>query len=234
MFRRRPKAAAGFEGTDFATEARKLAKPLKIDGNLDDWPRENPIPLIGRNQLRVLGKDDNWTPQNLSGVAYLQWDEANLYLGVEVLDNVHSATALEADVIRDDSLILALHPANRLQGEDAKAFAYYLSSVKPGGSGKHTLFRPPAASGGLSTGSLAKDSSIYEISIRSAGGKTTYEVRMPFSELGGIRGAVGAKVGCSLQLNDNDGAGPAAAMNWGGGLFPAWHPQDFGVVTLVE
>jgi len=36
------------------------------------------------------------------------------------------------------------------------------------------------------------------------------------------------------ELNDNDGHGPAAQMNWGGGLSPAWSPAGFGVVTLIE
>ena len=42
------------------------------------------------------------------------------------------------------------------------------------------------------------------------------------------------KIGFAIQLNDNDGHGPAAQMNWGGGLSPAWRPESFGVVTLIE
>ena len=57
-----------FEGTDFAAEAIKVAKPPMIGGGLDGWDGECPIPLVGRNQLRVLAKDYAWTPQNLNGV----------------------------------------------------------------------------------------------------------------------------------------------------------------------
>ena len=223
------------EGTDFAADCPKARGPIKIDANLDDWPRRSPIPLIGRNQLHVTRAGYEWSPQNFSGVAYLQWDNDSLYLAVEVLDNVHAAEGRNEDVLRGDSVILALHPANRLPGQDAKAFAYYISAASPGGgSGQHTLYRPADKSGGLTTGSLAQDSSIYELAIRHANGKTTYELRMPFSQLGGIRPALGAKIGGSLQLNDNDGNGPAATMNWGGGLRPVWHPEEFGVVTFVE
>ena len=53
------------------------------EGVLDDWPRSCPIPLIGRNQLNVLDKNYDWTPKNFSGVAYLRWDDKNLYVAVE-------------------------------------------------------------------------------------------------------------------------------------------------------
>jgi len=46
-------------------------------------------------------------------------------------------------------------------------------------------------------------------------------------------GGSGAQFGLSLLLNDNDGAGRAAAMNWGEGLLAGWSPSHFGVATLV-
>ena len=78
-----------FEGSDFAAEAMKVRTPPKIDGQLDDWDGKCPIPLIGRNQLQTLRKDYAWTPQNISGVAYLRWDAKNLYVAVDVLDDIH-------------------------------------------------------------------------------------------------------------------------------------------------
>ena len=81
---------------------------------------------------------------------------------------------------------------------------------------------------------MAKDSSVYDVAVRRGNGVTTYELRMPLAELGGIVPAVGTKFAFSLQLNDNDGKGKAAHMNWGGGISPAWNPGKFGVVTLVK
>jgi hypothetical protein len=80
---------------------------------------------------------------------------------------------------------------------------------------------------------LARDSSVYEITVKPDHGRCVYELRLPWSELG-IWPAAGAKFGFSVQLNDNDGGGPAARMNWGGGLSPAWHPSGFGIITLAE
>jgi hypothetical protein len=60
-----------------------------------------------------------------------------------------------------------------------------------------------------------------------------YELRIPFSELG-TSGGLGARIGLAIQLNDNDGQGVVARINWGEGLQPQWQPSRFGMVTLVE
>jgi hypothetical protein len=167
-------------------------------------------------------------------VAYLRWDESNLYVAVDVFDDVHFAAGDGDTVIDGDSLILAFDPTHRSPEAASRSTAYYVSSQKPaGGSGAHTLWRPGKHSGGRPAGHLARDSSLYEIAVKPAHGRCVYELRIPWSELG-FSPAFGAKFGFAIQLNDNDGQGPAARMNWGGGISPAWHPASFGVITLVE
>lgn len=224
-----------YEGTDFAAGAYRVAKPPVIDGRLDDWLQRDALPLIGKNQLTVWDGAYQWSPDNLSGVAYLSWDDQNLYIAAYVRDNAHHATTTGETTPEGDSLILAFDPSNRSPDSAQKAFAYYVSAASPGGgSGKHTLYRPPSRSAGLSAGQLAKDSSTYDLAIVRSEGVTTYELRVPFSELGGILPAIGSKFGFSVQLNDNDGATPLACMNWGEGITPAWTPQNFGVVTFIK
>ncbi len=224
-----------FEGTDFAAEALRTAHPPTIDGKLDDWEARCPIPLIGRNQLQMFDPNYQWTPQNLNGVAYLAWDTKNLYLAVEVLDDLHRPAGDGETVTQGDSLTVAFDPS--VGGADGarQAFAYHVSSQKPaGGSGTLTLWRSRRHNGGKPPGHLARDSSVYEIAIKPGEGSCVYELRLPWSELGGIAGVFAGKFGFSIQLNDNDGPGLAAQMNWGGGLSPAWSPRSFGRVTLVE
>jgi hypothetical protein len=223
-----------FEGSDFAAEAIKVRQPPTIDGNLDDWDGKCAIPLLGRNQLRTLDKDYVWTPQNLSGVAYLRWDAKNLYVAIDVLDDIHHPAGEGDSVVDGDSVIMAFDPTNRSPEAASKSFAYYVSSQKPaGGSGRHTLWRPSLHSGGRPSGQLARDSSRYELIVKPERGRCVYEMRIPWSELE-ISPVVGAKFGFSAQLNDNDGPGPAAQMNWGGGISPNWRPASFGIITLVE
>jgi hypothetical protein len=227
-----------FEGSDYAAEAHRAKKPPKTDGKLDDWVKKCPIPLIGRNQLTIRAEGYAWTPGNLSAIAYLMWDEANLYVALNVRDNVHhpagSGQQLGAAFLQGDSIVLGVDPTRRGPDADGKAFAYIIASTVPGGgSGRHTLFRAPERSGGRTAGHLFRDSSVYDLAVVPGDGGCVYELRIPLTELG-VQGAIGAKLGLSLQLNDSDGQGPAAHMNWGGGLHPNWHPQGFGIVTLVE
>lgn len=224
-----------YEGTEFVAFAPKAGK-IRIDGKTDDFNRSAPIPLIGRNQLRVLNEKYAWSPKNASAVAYFNYDSDFLYAAIEVLDDQHSATQTEANCRLEDSVRIAIRPTNRLPGEESKAFCLDLSSAQPGGSGKHTIYRPKEFSGGLKSGSLAKDSSVYDVAIHRDGNRTIYEIAMPWSDLGGPKGIIGTKIGLSLQLTDCDRAsrGPEALLLWGEGLFPAWSPASFGMLTLTE
>ncbi len=222
-----------YEGTEYVAFAPK-SKKIRIDGNLDDFDRSAPIPLLGRSQLKKWSGEYDWSPDKFSGAAYFNWDEQNLYVGIEVIDREHRTGTAEAGCVSGDSVEIGIHPQNRLPGEEGKAFLFQVSSVAPGGSGKHTIYRPEKFSGGLKPGSLAKDSSIYDISVRREGNKTCYEIAMPWSDLGGIQGEFGRKIGLSLSLNDGDGRRKQASMLWGRGLPPAWDPGAFGMLVLVE
>ena len=72
-----------------------------------------------------------------------------------------------------------------------------------------------AHSAGLSSGQLAKDSSVYEISVKRVGKDTCYELRIPWVDAGGVRPQPGTRLGLSLRLTDADTAssatGPPAA-----------------------
>ena len=222
------------EGTDFAAEALRAPKAIKIDGTLAAWNLACPIPLLCDNQLTVLKPGYTWMPANLAGVAYLNWDAQALYFAARVRDDKAVAATTGEQTLEGDSLCLAIHPANRAPGTDARACCWYISAASPGGgSGRYTLYRPPAHSGGLTGGQLAQNSSLYEMAIVRTGDVMTYTVKIPWADTGCAAPGLGTKLGLSLQLNDNDGDGRAAAMTWGGGLHPAWSPSNFGVLTLV-
>jgi hypothetical protein len=223
-----------YQGTKYAAEAHRVDHPPAMNGSLDGWNKECPIPLLGDNQLTVFDPTYQWTPQKLSGVAYLEWDNDALYFAAEVIDPDDNAPFTDDRTPESDSVVLAIDPSNRTAGRENEAYAYYISSASPGGgSGKFTLYRPPAHAGGLPSGQLARDSSVYDMIVKRDGNKTIYQVRLPWSQLGAIAPAAGTQFGLSLQLNDNDGNGRAACMTWGDGIQPAWTPTQFGVATLV-
>ena len=194
--------------------------------------------MIGSNQLSYKTDNYQWTPDNLSAVSYMMWDNDNLYIAIKVRDNTHyetgSGSSIAEDYIEGDSVIIGIDPTHRSPDANTKSFAYYISSSSPGsGSGSHTIFRPENHSGSKQSGHLFKDSSIYNIAISQENGICTYELSIPLSELELISD-IGTKAGLSIQLNDNDGQGKDAQINWGDGLYPKWSPDNFGVVTFVE
>ena len=222
-----------YEGTEYATEAYRAEKPIKIDGDLSDWNVGNPVPLCCENQITARQGGYTWSRENLSGVAYFAWDKEALYFAAKVRDDRHE-TKGDAESPLGDSITLALHPGNRVPGTEAQAQEWFLSDRNPGGgSGKCTLYRPAAHCAGLKSGQLAKDSSNYDISVKTANGITTYELRIPWSEVRGCTPQIGAKLGLSLRLSDADG-GSFGRINWGMGLDPAWAPSAFGVLTLTK
>ncbi|MDR2673530.1 MAG: hypothetical protein LBC18_01330, partial [Opitutaceae bacterium] len=226
------------DGADWAAVARPAAG-VSVDGSLDDWSLRDPIPLLAAGQLASSAPGYAPSPANLSAAAWLAWDNAGLYLAARVRDDHHHPLDTDAQLTQGDSLVLALQPAGRATGPaaDARAFALVLSAAPPAGGGgaSHILYRPAEYSGGLSSGHLARDSSNCDIAIArdDTAGVTTYELFLPWSELGGILPAVGGKTGLALQLNDNDGDGLAASMSWGAGLPPGWNPALFGLLTLL-
>ncbi|WP_269541146.1 sugar-binding protein [Cerasicoccus fimbriatus] len=223
-----------YEGSDYATEAHEASSAPQVDGKLNDWPQGNPIPLLAVNQLKVDADDYQWTPENLSGVAYFQWDNEALYFAADIVDDQSVVPNTGNETINSDSLTLAFQPSRLGVKSNDRAFAYYLSAASPGGgSGKFTLYRPEQFSGGLMSGHLAKDSSAYEVAIKREGNRTTYEAKFPWTELGGLTPQLGARMGLSISLADNDGDGRTARILWGRGLDPVWEPSQFGVLTLV-
>lgn len=75
-----------------------------------------------------------------------------------------------------------------------------MSLANPGGgSGTTTRFRPAKYAMGLKSGQLAKDSSVYQVDFRRQGGKTVYDVTIPWSEIPGFAPAKGASYGCQPE-----------------------------------
>lgn len=223
-----------YEGTQFAAEAARAQTSPTIDGRLDDWKLEAPIPLLAVNQLITHLPGYEWTPKNLSGVAYFTWDEEALYLAAEVIDDIQAHPHSGDRANESDSIMLGLQPTPLGKDTNQQAFAYYLSAASPGGgSGKYTLYRPENYSGGLASGHLAKDSSAYEIVIHQEADRTIYEAKLPWVEMGVANPHVGKRLGLSLSLADNDGQERQAQMLWGQGLSPVWEPSQFGQLTLI-
>ena len=218
-----------YKGTDFAAFA----------GRKGGAGRPSKIPLCCDNQMQPTG-GYSWSPKNLSGVAELEWDEGGLTLRCSVTDDTSAPKAIPAsggqtgeEALKGDMLAIAVFPKIGADGRpEPDQMRWYLSLANPGGgSGTTTLFRPAKYSMGLKSGQLAKDSSVYQVNFRRDGGKTVYDLKIPWSEIPGFSPAKGASFGCSMVLVDSDGGAGIGRMIWGADLGDT--PSGCGMVTLL-
>ncbi|KPK62380.1 MAG: hypothetical protein AMK73_06185, partial [Planctomycetes bacterium SM23_32] len=218
-----------YEDTAYAAECLRLKGPLTIDGDLSDWTRECPIPLLGPSQLAKRREDYAWSPENLSGVAFLRWDDENLYIAAYVRDDRH---VLPSEPDSGDGLALGFDPTFRGRDMQQEAFPLFVGESR---EGWHLLVRPKEFGGpGRKTGNLNRDGASTEVAVVRTGEATVYEVLVPFHYLGSLEPGFARKFGFSAGLIDNDGAGPAALMQWGEGLSGRFEAGRLGCVTFVR
>lgn len=215
-----------YRGTDFAAFAGRIGGDKK----------GSKVPLLCDNQIRTEG-GYTWKPESLAGVAEFSWDKSTLNLSCTVVDDVSSPKAIVSaegeESLKGDMLAIAIFPKMGADGmPESDQERWYLSLASPGGgSGKTTLFRPKKYSLGLKSGQLAKDSSVYQVNFRREGGKTVYDLRIPWSEIPGVTPAKGASFGCNLVLIDSDGGAGLGKMIWGADL--SGSQSGCGIVTLL-
>ncbi|MBN1412891.1 MAG: CIA30 family protein [Spirochaetales bacterium] len=72
---------------------KKLSAPVKIDGNLSDWPADAASITISRKDSIAAEGNDKWKDdRDLSAVVRLAWDASALYLGLDITDDVPLTT----------------------------------------------------------------------------------------------------------------------------------------------
>lgn len=82
--------------------------PIRIDGDLSDWPRE--ISAIGLD-LSYLESGTVQNSNDLEGVIYFAWDKRFLYFAAQVHDDSIVLRRANGDIWRDDLLELFIDPA---------------------------------------------------------------------------------------------------------------------------
>ena len=216
-----------YKGTDFAAFA-----------GCGGERKSSLVPLLCDNQVRTEG-GYVWKPEGFQGVAEFAWDKSALTLKCFVKDDVNAPKSLVgttkdgAEGFGGDMLAVAIFPKAGADGSPTdEQMRWYISMADPGGgSGKTTLYRPKKYSMGMKSGQLAKDSSVYQVDFKRSGDLTSYEVKIPWSEIPGFTPGKGASFGCSLVLFDGDGGAGTGRMVWGADLSDS--ASGCGIVTLL-
>lgn len=212
----------------FALAARATAPPV-LDGRLDEavWAAA-PVQRLDRaEQVSRYGVDQAparaWGgPADLSAGLRFAWDERNLYLAVEVRDDVYRAEERDGLLWRMDGLQLLVDPFRQ---SDDKAGKYdYSLGV---GSGGPQAFCHLSARGDVPSGPVP--SITVAMARAGSGGDRTYEVAIPWSRFAPFAPAPGADLGLCLIVNDDDGRGRDGWIGW----FSGAHAKEADMVGDV-
>lgn len=170
------------------------------------------------------GKDD------LSLTSNVKWDDKNLYVTVNVKDNIQYNTFSNGDIWQGDSIQLGID-LSRQSGASSKNVSELGFALNNDGTVIKWRWAAPA---GLSTGALTKAQAAI---IRDEGKKeTVYNITIPFSELHGADTAFnpGNPIGFSLLVNENDGAGRSGFMEFNQGIGNSKDFTQYGDLYLLD
>lgn len=206
--------------------ATRSSIPVVIDGSLTEWSDATAIQMGSEQQAANL---QGWSGiDDLSAIGYMKWDSSNLYLALDVKDNVHAAS-LEADrnIQLGDSVQIAVDPA-RIQGAGLAGWHEFGFALV---NGSPVVYRYK--------GTFDKEPGIiYTIpcSIVRAGDMTRYEIAIPWSELIPVRPGLqsGDVMGISIAINDADENSYKGWMQYMGGIKPYRDPAAFGDLVFID
>ena len=208
----------------FAT-ASKANAPVVIDGEFKEavWSKAEAQKFNTAGQVFSFGKESTWEGEaDLSSVWRCAWDAENLYLAVDVMDDVHRVQFADSGIWNQDGLQFLFDPT-RTETEKAGKYDYSLSAGTKG----------PQAWCHLSAHSSVNEGEApFKVASTplpgSAGGKR-YEVAIPWTCLAPFKPESGANLGMTMILNEDDGNGRIGFMGW----FSGAHSKQLDLVGDV-
>jgi hypothetical protein len=201
--------------------------PPTINGRLDDWSdRAYDIPY------KVHDPEGSWSgPSDLYGQFHVGWDLDNLYLGVEVSDDVHVQVEGGRQLFQGDDVEIQI---------DADLAGDYFDSILDSDDGQVGLSAGDFGSRGPEAyiwlpASREQSGTMIAVAAQQTSGGYALEAAIPWWVLGG-RPSVETPVGLCISLGDNDFPGTAQqqtmistapARMWG-------DPTTWGTLILVD
>jgi hypothetical protein len=208
-----------------------VRQSVEIDGDLDEAVRELPyLDLSKGNWLPLLegSAGEREGDGDLSGKAWLAWDDEAMYLSAEITDDVYFASETGRNFWRNDSLQFAFCAKGFPPFTESDYHELGVNFV----DGAVEMFRWKAIGDSAPNGGAAQGPIDYvnkpdengrgnpRVAVKRNGEtKTTvYEIAVPWQELAPLDPSKNEYVDFSLLVNDNDGAGRKGFMEWGSGI----------------
>jgi len=193
--------------------APRAESPIKIDGKLDDEAWQNaPVIAIDVKDQYFSYRDNVWDgKQDVSAQVRIVWDDKALYMAYDIEDDVLHQHATGSEMWQQDGIQLLINPG-RGTGEQSGKYDY---SMGVGADGSqifcHLSASPAVPNGEVPDAKLAQQ-------VEEGTGNRTVEVRIPWSRLVPFQPSVGANLGMSIVINEDDKPTRDSYMNWFGDI----------------
>ena len=217
-------------------------KNVKIDGNLDEW---KDVPVFPDMGTRNTGLYKIWRgiPDH-SPTFKIAWCDKGLLLASVVEDDIHHQIYKGSEMWRCDSIDFAIDPDyEHLSFIDYHVFTLGMNPRNKGKNNSPKLekrreqcYRRRAALDKPAGVVADVEMSVVRVkpSYKNTIGKTTYEVLIPWAELGVKNPTIGKRLGFSIMFNESDGW---ERRGWNGWFLPEGgqivDSRNFGDITLV-
>jgi hypothetical protein len=175
-----------------------------IDGVLDEWGS-----VSSSQSTFIVYQVNGWDgSDDLTAVWRLAWDANNLYVGVEVTDDVHVQTQSGNQLFRGDSVDMQFDTNRAGDFGDGLSPDDFQITLSPG----DFAALPPSAARfqGTAGGQILDAPGGHHLTMqaRQVGAGYIIEAAIPWSDLNLVP-AAGLVIGLALNANDNDSPGTA-------------------------
>ncbi|TXK78374.1 sugar-binding protein [Paenibacillus sp. N3.4] len=178
---------------------------IEIGGSFNQLSGLSSIHLLDDGLVLM---NDYHGAEDLSGDAWINWDEDQLYLSFRIHDDVFSHNYVGADIWQGDSIQVAIMPG--LPGEGNEYYEYGLS-MSNDDARLYLWSAPKGKPRGLVNGGLAY------IKRDEVNHDTYYQMGLPWTSIAPISAEDGV-LSLSFLVNDNDGTNRKGWIEWGSGI----------------
>jgi len=200
-------------------------RDVTIDGVIGrgEWPAEAAIDLARGLETQ----EGQWSgPDDLSAKLYFMVDAENLYLAIDVTDDVHDQAEAGQLIWQGDSVQLAFDPLHNPETMrhrvDDYEYGFALTSKGP------VVWRWKSGPGK----SDGETSGVPMVAKKRDGG-IVYEAAIPFGELSPIAPLVRPDCGFTVAINDADGSGRGSYLEWTPGIVSSKDDSAFGELRFA-
>lgn len=210
--------------------AKYAYKKPKIDGSISnsEWTGG----WFGADSYEYTRLDKLWNgPDDLSFRTNLMWDEENLYLAVDVTDDVYTQNFVGGEVYRQDSLQMGFNIKPVSENDYDYRSLNQLTFAKSNDD-KYTVLRVIEDSG-MPRGSILDK---VGFAVSRKGNHTVYEIKIPWKEALG-EGVVideNSVVNYGLIVNDADGSSERGYIYISDGIGYGQNIYEFTPLTLIK